>query len=356
MDNDMYGNPLDYNYEENILKNVNKNLNGRKRKRNNSNSNYENVKNTELAENIVPQDKNLNLNFDLDDNNIEWVRNIAQQNVNQEFDEIVINDNNIYNQTYNDNNNHFINQCLQDKYYFKHPRNEYKLEMTGAQIVKTLGSGSYGVVHQMCLNNTDCKYAVKIISPIIKLSPDGYVYNDYLENGKYEAAITEMMYNQLGLGPKFYGAWHCNGKIWIVQELMAGHLRSEDMKNPDIIRQIKQQLDILHENGWVHRDIKPSNILYKIDIKTGTKLVYIADFGLARPISNNTKIPQATFDNDTVYVRQMTNDDIRETLNTYLRYSKDDHLVSHVRFKELDNWILDPELLNHNDVFNKFDN
>jgi len=55
------------------------------------------------------------------------------------------------------------------------------------------------------------------------------------------------------------------------------------MLTPKIIKRIIYQLvsgiDYLHRNGMLHRDLKPDNVL--VD---GNNHVYIADFGLARPI------------------------------------------------------------------------
>lgn len=59
---------------------------------------------------------------------------------------------------------------------------------------------------------------------------------------------------------------------------------SED-EAKDIIGQILNGLNYLHQYGIVHRDLKPENILIKVE--NGKRTYKIADFGLSKIILPN---------------------------------------------------------------------
>lgn len=69
------------------------------------------------------------------------------------------------------------------------------------------------------------------------------------------------------------------------ERLDAGPLSPEEIGS--ILVQVASALQYAHERGIVHRDIKPSNILLRgpsTSVSLYTPYVYLADFGLARPI------------------------------------------------------------------------
>ncbi len=87
-----------------------------------------------------------------------------------------------------------------------------------------------------------------------------------------------------------YDAGDVNGVPYLAMELVVGEtledflLRSKTIGEAaaiDIIRQIAQALDYLHEQGFVHRDIKTSNIMLTRD---GRALLF--DFGTVFEIGN----------------------------------------------------------------------
>ena len=56
--------------------------------------------------------------------------------------------------------------------------------------------------------------------------------------------------------------------------------RLSEVETQDILKQICQGLEVVHENNIIHRDIKPANFL----IHNG--VVKISDFGFARVVND----------------------------------------------------------------------
>ncbi len=85
-----------------------------------------------------------------------------------------------------------------------------------------------------------------------------------------------------------------DGKVhYIVMEYIDGQNLKEIIKNEgtldeytalDITKQIAMALSAAHKKGIIHRDIKPHNIL----ISNEGRVVKVADFGIAKAVSNST--------------------------------------------------------------------
>jgi tau tubulin kinase len=60
-----------------------------------------------------------------------------------------------------------------------------------------------------------------------------------------------------------------------------------DLQAYDILLQMLDSIEILHDKGYIHRDIKPTNFVIGID----EKKVYMVDFGLAKVHLDEKGIP-----------------------------------------------------------------
>lgn len=63
----------------------------------------------------------------------------------------------------------------------------------------------------------------------------------------------------------------------------------------DIIAAIASALDYAHKQGLLHRDVKPANILLSHPDPDGNRRIYLADFGIARPLDDPAGLTATNF-------------------------------------------------------------
>ena len=87
--------------------------------------------------------------------------------------------------------------------------------------------------------------------------------------------------------PKVYEFIENINSNFIVMELLGKNVACfkkskndnfSDLQAFDILLQMLDSIEILHDKGYIHRDIKPTNFVIGID----EKKVYMVDFGLAK--------------------------------------------------------------------------
>ena len=153
------------------------------------------------------------------------------------------------------------------------------------EIIKKIGDGGMAFVYKakdILLNRI---VAVKV------LRPEFVDDDEFLGKFKREAEAVASLSH-----PNIVNVYDVGeeGKVhYIVMEYVDGQNLKEIIKNEgtldeytalDITKQIARALGAAHKKGIIHRDIKPHNIL----ISNEGRVVKVADFGIAKAVSNST--------------------------------------------------------------------
>ncbi|CAI9287860.1 unnamed protein product [Lactuca saligna] len=146
------------------------------------------------------------------------------------------------------------------------------------QILKEIGSGSYGVVWGAWDEHTDEVFAIK------KLKMRCNSAKEYINLTEVKA-LRKMNHPNI---IKLKEIIKEDDSLYLVLEYMECNLceRMTCRKKPfsedeirDLCFQIFQGLAYMHDNGYFHRDLKPENLLVSKDV------IKIADLGLAREMN-----------------------------------------------------------------------
>lgn len=159
-------------------------------------------------------------------------------------------------------------------------------------VVKTLGAGGFGTTYlaQDTQRPGQPACVVKHLKPDSK---DEFVLTTARRLFASEAEILEKLgkHDQI---PALLAYFEENGQFYLVQEFIAGHPLSQEIKRgapwpqDKVVRMLADvlsTLDFVHQNGVIHRDIKPDNLIRR---QSDGKLVLI-DFGAVKAIQT----PQA---------------------------------------------------------------
>ncbi len=153
------------------------------------------------------------------------------------------------------------------------------------EIIRKVGDGGMAFVYEAkdrLLNRT---VAVKV------LRPEFVDDEEFLGKFKREAEAVASLSH-----PNIVNVYDVgeDGKVhYIVMEFIDGQNLKDIIKNEgtldeytalDITKQIAKALSAAHRKGIIHRDIKPHNIL----ISNEGRIVKVADFGIAKAVSNST--------------------------------------------------------------------
>lgn len=158
----------------------------------------------------------------------------------------------------------------------------------GYQILRRLGSGGMGEVYLARHPRLPREDAMKVLRPDI--SSD----TSFRERFIREADLAAGLRHPHIVGVHDRGEHH--GQLWIAMDYIDGtdaaQLVAERYSTGipvdvviTIVTAIASALDYAHRKGLLHRDVKPANIIVA-DLDTDDPNVFLADFGIARPLDD----------------------------------------------------------------------
>eukprot|EP00339_Tiarina_fusa_P014516 CAMPEP_0117022890 /NCGR_PEP_ID=MMETSP0472-20121206/17140_1 /TAXON_ID=693140 ORGANISM="Tiarina fusus, Strain LIS" /NCGR_SAMPLE_ID=MMETSP0472 /ASSEMBLY_ACC=CAM_ASM_000603 /LENGTH=424 /DNA_ID=CAMNT_0004728851 /DNA_START=124 /DNA_END=1398 /DNA_ORIENTATION=+ len=176
----------------------------------------------------------------------------------------------------NDNDEGDFSVSFKSPSQFQQPAPRVSLE--DFDILRLVGKGAYGKVHQVRKKDTGQIFAMKVMRKEMLIQTNNVSYTmterNILRNIRHPF-IASLHY-----------AFQTKGKVYLVMEFCNGgqmlfHMRQQAMFSEECVRiyaaEIVLAIEYLHSLDIVHRDIKPENVLL-----SGDGHLRIADFGLAK--------------------------------------------------------------------------
>ncbi|WP_082961722.1 serine/threonine-protein kinase [Mycobacterium sp. 852002-51152_SCH6134967] len=154
------------------------------------------------------------------------------------------------------------------------------------RVLRLLGSGGMGEVYLVQHPRLPRQEALKVLRPDISSDPS------FRERFIREADLAAGLRHPHIVG--IHDRGEHDGQLWIAMDYIEGtdvaHLLEQkypagmpvDVVLP-IVTAVASALDYAHRKGLLHRDIKPANIIVA-DLDTDDPGVFLADFGIARPL------------------------------------------------------------------------
>jgi serine/threonine-protein kinase len=159
------------------------------------------------------------------------------------------------------------------------------------ELVRPLGAGAMGSVHQAIDRRLDKLVAVKILNPQFSRSPN------VIMRFQREAKATAKLRQENICDVTDFGQTK-EGLSFLVMELLEGETLSERLKRQqklptaealEITFQILSGLEVAHTQGVVHRDLKPGNIVLT-RFGDGRVWVKLIDFGIAKLLDDKDSL------------------------------------------------------------------
>ena len=153
------------------------------------------------------------------------------------------------------------------------------------ELIEEIGSGGMAYVYKAMDTRLSRYVAVKILKKEFTNN------KDFVQSFSYEAMSAASITHPNIVS--IYDAGYDKGLFFIVMELIEGITlkdlidKKKYIKWKDalvVTKQILSALEVAHKNNIVHRDIKPHNIMLTYD-----GVAKVADFGIARAVSGNTR-------------------------------------------------------------------
>jgi len=159
----------------------------------------------------------------------------------------------------------------------------------GYTIVRLIGSGGMGEVYLARHPRLPREDALKVLRPDV--SSDQEFRQRFIREADLASALKHPNIVTVHDRGEF------EGQLWIATEYVEGTDAAQLMaarypvgmpveEAAAIITPIADALDYAHGRGLLHRDVKPANILLGQPDHAGQRRVFLADFGIARPMAD----------------------------------------------------------------------
>ena len=157
----------------------------------------------------------------------------------------------------------------------------------GYRILRLLGSGGMGEVYLVQHPRLPRQDALKVLRPDV--SSDASFRERFIREADLAAGLRHP--HIVGI----HDRGEDDGQLWIAMDYIDGIDAAELMHRYPagmpaelvipIVTAVGGALDHAHKKGLLHRDVKPANIIVA-DYDTNEPMVFLADFGIARPLDD----------------------------------------------------------------------
>jgi serine/threonine-protein kinase len=158
----------------------------------------------------------------------------------------------------------------------------------GYTVVRVLGAGGMGAVYLASHPRLPRQDALKVLPTNLTTDPE------FRGRFEREAEMAAQLSHPNIVGIHDRGEYE--GQFWISMEYVAGTDAARLLLDQypggmsldeaaSIIGAMASALDYAHHRGLLHRDVKPANILLADPDRQGRR-IYLADFGIARPLDD----------------------------------------------------------------------